>query len=161
MHMPQGAPMLEPMDWALLDLLQADARLTNQQLAEQVGLSPSSCWRRVRALEEAGVIRAYRAEVDAARAGLGFHALIHVTLTRHSREVVDRFTAEVLRHDEVLDCFATTGAMDYHLRVLCRDLDAFNAFMERTLFRIDGIAQVQTHLVLRRVKAKPVVPRPL
>jgi len=152
--------MLEDIDWKLLDLLQADARLPNQQLAERAGLSPSSCWRRVRALEDSGVIRAYRAEIDAAKAGLGFHAILHITLTRHTREVVERFTAEVLRHDEVLDCFATTGAMDYHLRVLCRDLAAFNAFMERTLFRLDGIAQVQTHLVLRPVKRQALLPRP-
>lgn len=152
--------MLEEIDWKLLDLLQADARLSNQEMAERVGLSTSSCWRRVKVLEEAGVIRAYRAEVDAAKAGLGFHALIHITLARHSREVVERFTAEVMRHDEVLDCFSTTGAMDYHLRVLCADLAAFNAFMEQGLFRIEGIAQVQTHLVLRPIKMRRVLPRP-
>lgn len=152
--------MLEETDWKLLALLQADARLSNQEMAEKVGLSTSSCWRRVKAMEESGVIHAYRAEVDAAKAGLGFHAIIHITLLRHAREVVDRFTAEVMRHDEVLDCFATTGSMDYHLRVLCRDLEAFNAFMERTLFRIEGIAQVQTHLVLRPVKMRRVLPRP-
>lgn len=160
MNLPESPLMLEEIDWKLLSLLQADARMPNQQLAEQAGLSPSSCWRRVKALEEAGVIRAYRAEVDAAKAGLGFHAILHITLTRHTREIVERFTAEVLRHDEVLDCFATTGAMDYHLRVLCRDLEAFNAFMERTLFRLDGLAQVQTHLVLRPVKRQTLLPRP-
>ncbi|MCA2010886.1 Lrp/AsnC family transcriptional regulator [Pararhodobacter sp. CCB-MM2] len=152
--------MLEQIDWKLLELLQQDARLSNQEMAEKVGLSASSCWRRVKALEEAGVIRAYRVEVDAAKAGLGFHAIMHITMTRHSREVVDRFTAEVMRHDEVVECFATTGAMDYQLRVLCRDLDAFNAFMERTLFRLDGIAQVQTHLVLRPIKMRAALPRP-
>lgn len=117
-------------------------------------MSPSSCWRRVKALEEAGVIRSYRAEIDPRRAGLAFHAIIHVTLTRHAREIVERFKAEVLRHEEVIDCFATTGAADYHLRVLCADLDAFNAFMERTLFRLDGIANIQTNLVLRHVKGQ-------
>ncbi len=152
--------MLEPIDWALLEALQQDARMSNQDLADRVGLSASSCWRRVKALEDSGVIRAYRAEVDASRAGLGFHAIIHITLSRHAREVVDRFTAEVMRHDEVLDCYATTGAMDYHLRVLCADLDAFNAFLERTLFRLDGVAQVQTHLVLRQIKARRALPRP-
>ena len=143
---------LEDRDHRILALLQANARLSNQELAEQAGLSPSSCWRRVRALEEAGVIRGYRAQIDPRRAGLEFHAIIHVQLTRHAREVVDRFVAEVMRHEEVIDCFATTGAADYHLRVLCADLDAFNAFMERTLFRLDGIANIQTNLVLRHIK---------
>jgi Lrp/AsnC family transcriptional regulator, leucine-responsive regulatory protein len=144
---------LEDRDWQLLELLQRDSRLSNQDLAERVGMSASSCWRRVRQLEEAGVIRGYRAEIDPRKAGLGFHAIIHVHLVRHAREIVDRFVAEVMRHDEVQDCYATTGAADYHLRVLCRDLDAFNAFMERTLFRLDGIANIQTNLVLRHIKA--------
>lgn len=145
---------LEERDHRILALLQQNARLSNQDLAERAGMSPSSCWRRVKALEEAGVIRSYRAEIDPRRAGLAFHAIIHVTLTRHAREIVERFKAEVLRHEEVIDCFATTGAADYHLRVLCADLDAFNAFMERTLFRLDGIANIQTNLVLRHVKGQ-------
>jgi Lrp/AsnC family transcriptional regulator, leucine-responsive regulatory protein len=144
---------LEDRDWHILELLQRDSRLSNQDLAERVGMSASSCWRRVRQLEEAGVIRGYRAEIDPRKAGLGFHAIIHVHLVRHAREIVDRFVAEVMRHDEVKDCYATTGAADYHLRVLCRDLDAFNAFMERTLFRLEGIANIQTNLVLRHIKA--------
>ena len=144
---------LEPRDVAILDLLQRDSRLSNQDLAERVGMSTSACWRRVRALEEAGVIRGYRAEIDPRRAGLAFHAIIHVRLVRHAREIVERFVAEVMRHAEVQDCYATTGEADYHLRVLCRDLDAFNDFMERTLFRLDGIANIQTNLVLRHIKA--------
>jgi Lrp/AsnC family leucine-responsive transcriptional regulator len=143
---------LEAIDRKILALLQADARLSNQELAERVGLSASACWRRVKALEGAGVILGYRAALDPRRAGLAFHAIIHVTLTRHAREVVERFTAEVLRHEEVIDCFATTGSADYHLRVLCADLDAFNAFMDRTLFRLEGVASIQTNLVLRHVK---------
>jgi len=148
---------LEERDWRLLELLQTDARVSNQDLAEQAGMSASACWRRVRQIEDAGIITGYRASVDPRRAGMEFQAILHVKLTRHTREVVDRFTAEVLRHDEVLDCFATTGAADYHLRVLCRDLDTFNAFMERTLFRIEGIANIQTNLVLRHIKSGNIV----
>jgi len=148
----------EPRDLRILDLLQRDSRLSNQELAERVGMSTSACWRRVRALEEAGVIRGYRAEVDPRRIGLDFHAIIHVRLVRHSRAIVEQFVEEVMRHDEVQDCYATTGEADYHLRVLCRDLDAFNEFMERTLFQLDGIANIQTNLVLRHIKA-PGMPR--
>lgn len=148
---------LEDRDWRLMECLQTDARLTNQELADRVGMSPSACWRRVRQLEDAGIITGYRAAIDARAAGMGFHAILHVQLTRHTREVVDGFISEVLRHDEVLDCFATTGAADYHLRILCRDLDAFNAFMERTLFRLEGIANIQTNLVLRHVKSRTVI----
>jgi Lrp/AsnC family transcriptional regulator, leucine-responsive regulatory protein len=144
---------LEPRDQQILELLQRDSRLSNQDLADRVGMSTSACWRRVKALEEAGVIRGYRAEIDPRRAGMAFHAIIHVRLVRHAREIVERFVAEVMRHEEVQDCYATTGGADYHLRVLCRDLDAFNDFMERTLFQLDGIANIQTNLVLRHIKA--------
>jgi Lrp/AsnC family transcriptional regulator, leucine-responsive regulatory protein len=143
---------LDDRDRRLLALLHQDSRRTTQELAEAVGMSASSVWRRVRAFEEAGVVTGYGARIDPRAAGQGFHAILHIRLARHARDTVDRFIAEVQRHPEVVDAFATTGAADYHLRVLCADLDAFNAFMERTLFRLDGIAQIQTHLVLRHLK---------
>jgi Lrp/AsnC family transcriptional regulator, leucine-responsive regulatory protein len=143
---------LEEQDWRLLRLLQQDGRITNQDLAEAAGMSASSCWRRVRALEAAGVIRRYAALVDARKAGLNFHAIVHVQLVRHSRENVDEFVAEVGRCPEVRACYATTGTADYHLDVVCRDQDAYNAFMERFLFRLTGVANVQTNIVLREIK---------
>lgn len=143
---------LDARDQQILRLLQQDSRRSTQDLAEAVGMSASSLWRRVKALEEAGVIAGYGVRIDPRAAGQGFHAILHIRLARHAREVVDRLNAEVQRHPEVQDAFATTGAADYHLRVLCADLEAFNAFMERTLFRLDGIAQIQTHLVLRHLK---------
>lgn len=150
---------LEEQDWRLLAILQEDGRITNQDLAERAGLSPSACWRRVRALEGAGVIRRYAALPDPRKAGLNFHALVHVSLVRHSRENVEAFAAEVRRCPEVHEAFAITGAADYHLRIICRDLDAYNAFMERFLFRLAGVANVQTHIVLREIKADaPLAP---
>lgn len=143
---------IDDRDRRILALLQADCRLSTQALAEAVGMSASALWRRVKALEEGGVITGYGARVDQRAAGQGFHAILHISLSRHSRETVDRFIAETLRHPEVQDVFATTGEADYHLRVLCADLDAFNAFMERTLFRLEGIAHIRTNLVLRHVK---------
>ncbi|MBN9037970.1 MAG: Lrp/AsnC family transcriptional regulator [Rhizobiales bacterium] len=149
---------LEEPDRRILRALQADGRISNQELAERVGMSASACWRRVRALEEAGIIRGYAALVDPARAGLGFHAVVHVMLTRHDHRHVDTFIAEVGRRAEVLDCFATTGEADYHLRVLCRDLDAYNQFLEGFLFRLPGIANVRTNLVLKGIKHGGAVP---
>lgn len=143
---------IDDRDRRILELLQADSRLSTQALAEAVGMSASAAWRRVKALEEAGVITGYGARVDPRAAGQGFHAILHIRLARHSRDTVDRFIAETLRHAEVQDVFATTGEADYHLRVLCADLDAFNAFMERTLFRLEGIAHIRTNLVLRHIK---------
>ena len=145
-------------DRKLLATLMANARISNQELAEKAGMSASACWRRVKALEEGGLIRQYVALIDAARAGLSFHAIVHVTLTRHDHRHVDTFIAEVGRRPEVLDCFATTGEADYHLRVLCRDLEAYNRFLEDFLFRRPGIATVRTNLVLKEIKQDSAIP---
>lgn len=149
---------LTEQDRRLLRLLQDDARISNQELAERAGMSASACWRRVRALEEAGVIRRYAALLDADKAGRRFHAIAHVSLTRHDHGHVDTFIAEVTRRPEVLDCFATTGEADYHLRVVCADLDAYNRFLEGFLFRLPGIANVRTNLVLKSIKQETAVP---
>lgn len=121
-------------------------------------MSASACWRRVRALEESGVIRGYATLVDAPKAGLGFHAIAHVMLTRHDHRHVDTFITEVQRRPEVLDCFATTGEADYHLRVMCENLDAYNRFLEGFLLRLPGIANVRTNVVLKEIKQNTPVP---
>jgi Lrp/AsnC family leucine-responsive transcriptional regulator len=149
---------LTEQDRKLLMLLQADARLSNQELAESVGMSASACWRRVRALEEAGVIAAYRAIVNPDKAGLSFSAIVHVSLLRHGADPVESFVARVLDRAEVLECFATTGEADYHLRVVCRDKDAYNDFLDQFLFRLPGVAQVRTNLVLKVIKADGPAP---
>jgi Lrp/AsnC family leucine-responsive transcriptional regulator len=149
---------LTDQDRRLLREMQANARISNQDLAERVGMSASACWRRVRALEEAGVIRRYAALLDATKAGQKFHAIVHVTLTRHDHSHVETFIAEVIRRPEILDCFAVTGEADYHLRVVCADLDAYNRLLEGFLFRLPGIANVRTNLVLRGIKQETSLP---
>src|SRR5690606_5635097 len=110
---PTQTTQLSDQDRRLIERLQADGRISNQELAEAVGMSASACWRRVRALEEAGVIRQYAALIDPQRAGLSFQAIVHVTLTRHDHRHVETFIAEIRKRREVLDCFATTGEADY------------------------------------------------
>lgn len=149
---------LTEQDRRLLAALQSNARISNQELAETVGMSASACWRRVRALEEAGIIRRYAAILDATKAGRPFHAVVHVMLARHDHSHVDTFIAEVQRRPEVLDCFAVTGEADYHLRVVCEDIDAYNRFLEGFLFRLPGIANVRTNLVLKNIKQETALP---
>lgn len=149
---------LSAADRRLLRALQEDARMTNQALAEAAGLSTSACWRRVRTLEEAGVIRAYRAHLDAEAAGLTFHAVVQVSLERHEGRHVKDFITAVASRPEVLECFATTGEADYHLRVVCADKEAYNSFLERFLFTQPGVAQVRTNLVLKEIKQTAAVP---
>ena len=149
---------LSDADRRVIRLLQRDARMSNQDLADRAGLSASACWRRVKALEEAGVISGYVAEVNAERAGLGFGAIVQVRLSRHDTAHLDQFIEAVSRRPEVLELFLTTGEADYHLRVVCEDKNAYNAFLENFLFRLPGIAQVRTNLILKEIKATSVLP---
>lgn len=144
--------MLEPSDIRILTALQRNARISNAELAKQAGMSASACWRRVRQLEESGVIEHYGAQLDAAACGLDFQAIVHVQLARHERKNLEEFIRLVRLRPEVQECYATTGQADYHLRVLCRDLEAYNSFLEDFLFRIAGVANAQTNLVLREIK---------
>ncbi len=152
-------PQIDDRDQRILTLLQQDCRLSNAELAEAVGMSASALWRRVRSLEEAGIIERYGATVNPARMGLKFEAIVHVHLTRHDREGTRAFISAVQGRGEVQECYATTGQSDYHLRVLCRDLEAFNRFLEEFLFRQPAVASAQTNVVLRTIKRNGPVTR--
>ena len=125
---------LSDTDKALLRRLQSNCRMTNQQLADSVGMSASACWRRVQALEQDGVISGYGARLDAAKAGLGFSAVAEVSLSRHESAAAEAFVAAVRARPEVLQCFAITGAADYLLRIVTRDIRAYETFLEEFLF---------------------------
>lgn len=144
---------LSARDMQLLRLLRQDSRAATATLAEAVGMSNSACWRRIRALEEAGIIAGYGARIDPARLGLGFHAIVHVHLTRHDPAKLDEFRRAIGARDEVIECFATTGQADYHMRVLCRDITAYNHFLEEFLFRLPAVRGAQTNVVLREMKS--------
>lgn len=150
--------MLDQRDRKILVELQDDSRITMQSLAERVGLSTSACWRRVRALEEEGVIERYAAIVNARKAGFGLSALVQVSLARHEEENVEQFIREVLQHPEVLECFATSGEADFHLRVVVADIDAYNVFLDSFIFRLPGVSQVRSNIVLKEIKADTALP---
>lgn len=149
---------LEAGDRRILAALQQDGRLSNQALADAVGMSTSACWRRVRALEAAGIITRYAAVLDVDKAGFHFAALVMVTLSRHDASQVARFIAAVRDRPEVLDCYSVTGEADYHLRVVCRDKAAYNRFLEDFMFRLPGLAHVRTQLILAQVKSNGPLP---
>jgi len=145
-------------DQAILRELQRDSRLTMQQLAEKVGMSSSACWRRVRALEEDGVIDRYAALVNPRKAGFSFSSMTLVSLARHEEKNVEHFVREVLRHPEVLECFATSGEADFHLRVVVEDIDAYNKFLDDFIFRLPGVSQVRSNIVLKAIKSDTSLP---
>jgi DNA-binding Lrp family transcriptional regulator len=150
--------MLGRRDRVLLDELQRDSRLTMQQLAERVGMSSSACWRRVRNLEESGVIDRYAVLVNPRKAGFMLSSMTLVSLARHEQKNVENFVREVLRHPEVLECFATSGEADFHLRVVVEDMDAYNKFLDDFIFRLPGVSQVRSNIVLKEIKADTALP---
>jgi DNA-binding Lrp family transcriptional regulator len=150
---------LDTRDIKILASLQRDSRLSNAELAEAAGMSASALWRRVKALEDAGIIERYGAVVSPKAMGLGFQAIVHVHLTRHDPERIVEFIRAVEGNAMVQECYATTGQADYHLRVLAPDLDAYNRFLEDFLFRQRAVASAQTNVVLRAIKHnEPVLP---
>jgi DNA-binding Lrp family transcriptional regulator len=150
--------MVEDHDSQILAYLQREGRATNQQLADEVGMSTSACWRRVRALEESGVIQGYSALVAREQAGFAMSAILHVSLERHDAKFVDEFVSRVTKRREVLECFATTGDADYHLRVVVRDMQAYNRFLDDFMFRIPGIRYVRSNVILKEIKAGVALP---
>jgi Lrp/AsnC family leucine-responsive transcriptional regulator len=150
---------LDRYDRRILEVLQEDGRISNQELADRIGLSPSPCLRRVRALEEAGIIAGYRALVDANRLGLSLMALVHISMDRHTPERFAHFEAQVNALPEVLECLLITGQdADYQLKVLVRDMDAYQALLLGKITRIEGVTGVHSSFVLRRVVDRTAVP---
>ena len=149
---------LDRKDRAILKALQRDSRLTMQQLAGLTGMSSSACWRRVKSLEEAGVIDRYAAIVSPRKAGFSLTSMTLVSLARHEEKNVETFVKEVARHPEVLECFATSGEADFHLRVVVEDMDAYNRFLDEFIFRLPGVSQVRSNIVLKEIKLDTALP---
>jgi Lrp/AsnC family leucine-responsive transcriptional regulator len=150
---------LDRYDRRILEELQRDGRISNQDLAERIGLSPSPCLRRVRALEESGLISGYRALLDAGQLGLTLMALIHISMDRHTPERFANFEHVVAELPEVMECLLITGQdADYQLKVVVRDMDAFQALLLEKITRIEGVSGVHSSFVLRRVIEKTALP---
>ena len=146
---------LDRYDQHILEVLQQDGRINNQDLADRIGLSPSPCLRRVRALEESGLIVGYRALLDAKMLGLTLMALIHISMDKHTPERFANFEAQVSVLPEVLECLLITGQdADYQLKVVVRDMDHYQSLLLNQLTRIEGVTGVHSSFVLRRVVSK-------
>jgi len=145
--------MLDAADRRILQTLQADGRLTNVELAERVGMSASPCWRRVRQLETAGIIKGYRAEIDRRKVGLGVLALVSVEIDSHTEAEAKRFEAEVARVPEVVACYSVSGQADFLLQVVAADLDSYADFAMTVIRRLPGIKAMHTSFVLKEIKA--------
>ena len=151
-------PHLQRTDRKLLEILQREGRLTNLELAARVNLSASACLRRVRALEESGVIRRYAALVDPAKVGLGLLAFVNVKLEKRGRMPTDAFARAVKDWPEVVGCHSLTGDMDYVLRVHVADLQHFSRFVMDSLLKHPGVLDVKSSFVLEEVKETTALP---
>ena len=151
--------MLDKYDKAILAALQKDGRISNQELADQIGLSPSPCLRRVRALEDSGLIVGYRALLDAKKMGLSLMALIGISMDQHTPERFANFESEISAIPEVLECLLITGQQsDYQLKVVVADMEGYQHLLLNKITRIAGVTGVHTSFVLRPVINRTALP---
>jgi Lrp/AsnC family leucine-responsive transcriptional regulator len=156
-HRPQiwQHPAVDQIDRAIIEQLSRNARLSNVELAERVRLSPSPCLRRVRALEKAGVIRGYHADIDDAALGRGFEVTVLVELNQKDRETVERFEERVAAMEAVVECRRMFGVPDYIIRVAVADVAAYEAFYMNELADLAGIGRVSSQFTMKLVKSQP------
>lgn len=157
--MPEPTHKLDRYDRLILQTLQADARLSNQELADRIGLSPSPCLRRVKRLEEIGLIEGYRALLNARALGLKLTAFIQISMDRHTPDRFDRFETTIDTLPEVLECHLITGQdADYLLKVIVDDMDGFQRLLLEKITRIEGVTGVHSSFVLKSPSKKTALP---
>ncbi|MSO96688.1 MAG: Lrp/AsnC family transcriptional regulator [Rhodospirillaceae bacterium] len=157
--MPKHA--LDATDVRLLRIVQENARLTNVELAERVGLSASPCLRRLRQLEDSGIIKGYMTLLDQNAVGLPVSVFISVTLKEQSERALDEFESRIRALPEVMECYLMTGTADYLLRVVTADLAAYERFLKEHLTRIPAIASIQSSFALKQVSFRTALPLPI
>ena len=150
---------LSAVDRKILGALQEDGRMTIQAIADRVGLSASPCLRRIRQMEQAGIISGYSASVDQKAVGLPVSVFISIKLERQRAAELDAFSAAIDRWPEVMECYLMTGQFDFLLRVVCADLEAYEQFLRERLTQIAGVASIESSFSLGQVKQSRVLPR--
>jgi len=151
---------LDATDWRVLDRLQADARVTNAELASLVHLSPSPCLVRVRNLERQGVIKRYVALLDPLKVGMNVSVFIHISLEKQVESALVNFEQEMNRCSEVMECYLMTGDSDYLIRVVVPDVQQLERFIVDTLSKIRGVANIRSSFALKQVKYSTALPLP-
>ena len=151
---------LDQIDQKILRHLQENARITNADLAEKVGLSPTPCLRRLRRLESDGVIRGYHTEVNREALGVNVTVIILVKLEREDEKTLREFEASIQQRPEVMECYLVTGKFDYFVRVVIPSLAAYESFLSETILRMPNVETVESSFTLREVERKVVIPIP-
>lgn len=143
---------MDSFDRRIITLLQAESNRPVAAIAEDIGLSPSACHRRIKLLEERGVITGYRAEIDPRALGLTVEVFVYISLSAQDEPTLAAFEAAVCRYPEILECWLTAGQADYQLRLMAADIDDYDRLHRRVLARLPGVASMQSRFALRRIK---------
>jgi len=151
-------PVLDELDKHLLQLLQRNAKISTQDLADQVNLSVSPCWRRVRKLEDAGIIERYVTLLDRRKLGLNTLAFVHVSLIEHTEAAIKTFDDFVEQEDQIIECCSITGSDDYLLKVVAEDPEGLETFIMKKVLRLGIVRSSTTHFVLRQKKYRTELP---
>jgi DNA-binding Lrp family transcriptional regulator len=151
-------PTLDRTDRRLLEEIQRDARLTTAELADRVSLSTSPCWRRLKRLEDLGVVQGYHARLDATQLGWGVTAFVHIMMESHGAELGSQFEAAVAQIPEVISCHNVSGQYDFLLQVVARDLKGFGEFARTTIRTLPGVKEMNSSFSLKEVKGGLALP---
>jgi len=149
---------LDKIDLKILQLLQENGRKTNVQLSNEIGLSPAPTLERVKKLENSGIIKSYHALVEEKFVDLGIKAMIQISLVRQKDNAISNFKKQIGKIDEIVECYQVTGNFDYLLKVVVKDIPAFEKLIGEKLSKIVDIGQMQTNVILSEVKKSPVLP---
>ncbi len=150
--------MIDDIDRKILGAIQSQCRLSAQELADVTGISAATCWRRVKSLEDAGIIKAYRAILDRQKIGLAVIAFVHVTIARQYANVVAAIEKKIRARPEVLECYATTGDADFTLRVIAKDIADYDLFLQTFLLELPEVGQIRSSIALREIKETTELP---
>jgi DNA-binding Lrp family transcriptional regulator len=150
--------ILDRYSMAILSELQRDSRQTVAELAERIGLSTTPCWKRIKDMEAAGIIRGYTALVDREKVGLNLQVVIEANLSQHTEELVRQFEREVAASPQIVRCLSTTGQADYIMTVLVADIKSYELFLHDTIFKLPGITHVRSSIVLKEIKSDVRLP---
>jgi len=149
---------LKKVDIDILNTMQRDGRISNAKLANQVSLSETPCWRRLKKLEEEGYIQNYQANLDRRKLGFGVMAFVQLTYTEHDAQTTADFEAVIINSENVLCCHNTTGEADFLLQVVAKDLDDYSLFVEQVLRKLPGISAIRSNISLRELKSSSRLP---
>jgi len=153
-----ASSLIDKTDLKILKILQEDGRITNLQLSSEIGLSPAPTLERVKKLEKIGVITSYHAELDKEALGLGVHTFMQITLLRHKNNAITNFISQIEKIEEVVECYHITGGSDYILRIITKNMAAYERLVMDKLSKLEEIGQMQTQVILSTVKKTNLVP---